>query len=545
MTMYETGIHTQTKEQGTRVCCLYRVSTEQQVDHNSNNEADIPMQRTECHKFAEHMGWVIVHEEQEEGVSGHKIRAADRDKIQIIRELAKQKKFDIFLVFMFDRIGRIADETPFVVEWFAKNGIQVWSTKEGEQRFDSHIDRLTNYLRFWQADGESVKTSIRVSTRMGQIVEDGHYTGGSIPYGYKAVMLGRFNKKKQPLTDLAINEEEAPVVKMIFEKYVAEGYGSQRISNYLNAHGMKNRSGNNWHPASIRGMLKNITYIGILRSKQARSPVLPHLQIVDEQTFLRAQEIAYQRSQNYEEMRTIPLNTRGQSLLAGNVFCGHCGGRLTITTNGKYTTNKDGITTVKTRIRYVCLNKTRKIKSCDGQTGYTLSRLDKLIDNIVHEIFDKMTSASKSEIVAALCGAQAQEKQGLAQKLRRDFNKAQKDLLNLKQEVVKALAGQSSFTTELLAELIKDVERQCTELESAFSAAQAEADSIIDMVNDLSSEYDQYVEWSRIYDTASIETKKMIVSNLIERVDVYSGYHLEIKFTISLEQFKCGLDISA
>ena len=103
------------------------------------------------------MGWTIVHEEQEDGVSGHKVRAENRDKLQIIKERAKQGKFDILLVFMFDRIGRIADETPFVVEWFVKNGIRVWSTQEGEQRFDNHTDKLTNYIRFWQADGESEK----------------------------------------------------------------------------------------------------------------------------------------------------------------------------------------------------------------------------------------------------------------------------------------------------------------------------------------------------------------------------------------------------
>lgn len=125
-----------------RVCCLYRVSSEKQVDYDDNNIADIPMQRKACRRFAEQMGWIIVHEEQEEGVSGHKVRAESRDKIQIIKDLARQKQFDILLVFMFDRIGRIADETPFVVEWFAKNGIQVWSTQEGEQRFDNHIDKL-------------------------------------------------------------------------------------------------------------------------------------------------------------------------------------------------------------------------------------------------------------------------------------------------------------------------------------------------------------------------------------------------------------------
>lgn len=128
-----------------RVCCLYRVSTDKQVDFNSNHEADLPMQRKACHKFAESKGWVIVHEEQEEGVSGHKVRAAARDKLQIIKDYARKGKFDILLVFMFDRIGRIADETPFVVEWFVRNGIRVWSTQEGEQRFDNHTDKLLNY----------------------------------------------------------------------------------------------------------------------------------------------------------------------------------------------------------------------------------------------------------------------------------------------------------------------------------------------------------------------------------------------------------------
>ena len=44
---------------------MYRVSTGKQVDYDSNNEADIPMQRKACHKFASEMGWEIVYEEQE------------------------------------------------------------------------------------------------------------------------------------------------------------------------------------------------------------------------------------------------------------------------------------------------------------------------------------------------------------------------------------------------------------------------------------------------------------------------------------------------
>ena len=108
-----------------------------------------------------------------------------------------QNKFDILLVFMFDRLGRREDETPFVVEWFVKNGIEVWSAKEGQQRFDTHVDKLLNYIRYWQASGESIKTSVRTKTRMEQLTQEGHFTGGCIPFGYRLEHKGRTNKRNQ------------------------------------------------------------------------------------------------------------------------------------------------------------------------------------------------------------------------------------------------------------------------------------------------------------------------------------------------------------
>ena len=47
------------------------------------------------------------------------------------------------------------------------------------------------------------------------------------------------------------------------------------------------------------------------------------------------------------------------------------------------------------------------------------------------------------------------------------------------------------------------------------------------------------------YDSASTESKKMIVSCLIRRVEVYRDYRLHIDFNIDFEQFSAGLDISA
>lgn len=528
---------------GNRVYCLYRVSTNQQVDHDEKDEADIPMQRLECHKFAERMGWTIIHEEQEEGVSGHKVRAENRDKIQLIKDAARQKKFDIFLVFMFDRIGRIADETPFVVEWFVKNGIRVWSTKEGEQRFESHTDKLTNYIRFWQADGESEKTSIRTSTRMGQIVESGYFTGGTCPYGYKLVRQGRTNKRGHDLYDLAVNEDEAPLVRLIFDKYVTEGRGAQSIANLLNSMKIKNRSGNNWHPSSIRGMIKNITYIGILRSGESRSQMLPQLQIIDEQLFQAAQEITKQRSGKYEDTRHIPLNIKGTSLLAGNVFCGHCGARLSLTTNGKGRPRSDGTDAV--RVRYVCQTKTRKHEPCGGQTGYTKHILDGMINDIVHDIFRKVKSLSKAEILGTSHAAKIGEYKAIAKRAQREYQKAEKELQGLKQEVVKAVTGNSAFPVELLSSLVQEAEQKCAALKLDYEEAQRNVEQSETVMQELQVKYDQFIDWSNVYDTANIETQKMIVAHLIERVDVFRGYELKIKFAISVEQFLIGLDISA
>ena len=210
-----------------RVYCLYRVSTTQQVDVVKD---DIPMQRIACHDFAARMGWTILVEKEEKGISGFKVSAEKRDAIQELKEAALNKEFDVLLVFMFDRLGRIENETPFVLEWFADHGIEVWSVNEGQQKFDQHVDKLMNYIRFWQASGESEKTSIRVKTRMHQMVAEGIYTGGSLPYGYMLVDKGRKNKKGQVMRDLAVCPEEAEVVREIFRMIAEEGYDHPGIS---------------------------------------------------------------------------------------------------------------------------------------------------------------------------------------------------------------------------------------------------------------------------------------------------------------------------
>jgi DNA invertase Pin-like site-specific DNA recombinase len=517
------------------------VSTDKQVDYNDNSQADIPMQRKACHRFAEQQGWTIVHEEQEDGVSGHKVRAENRDKLQIIKEHARQGRFDILLVFMFDRIGRIADETPFVVEWFVRNGIRVWSTQEGEQRFDSHTDKLTNYIRFWQADGESEKTSIRTKTALGQLVEDGGFKGGFAPYGYDLVKSGRFNKRKHELYELAMNETEAAVVRIIFDKYVHEGFGAQRIATYLNNRGYRARTGKMWHHASIRGIICNLTYTGVLRSGESRSQVLPHLQIISSELFEAAQNIRTSRANAAEKKRTTSRNIAGNALLSGNVFCGHCGSRLNLTTNGKaYPCSTDPNRIIK-RVRYICYGKTRKQTQCDGQTGYTAHILDDIIEKLVRRIFERMKAIPKSEIVNVRYREKMAERKSLLQSVRSDYTKAAAELETLRTEVIKAIRGESSFSQTLLGSLITEAEEKCADLQKKLDDAQAAYEEGQTVLASLNAQYDDIISWADMYDTASFEAKKMIVNCLIKRVEVYRNYRLHIDFNIDFEMFSAGL----
>lgn len=378
--------------QAKRVECLYRVSTVGQVDKN-----DIPMQKKCCREFAEKNGWNIVKECYEKGISGYKVSCKDRDAIQELQQDALNNQFDILLVFMFDRLGRKDDETPFVVEWFAKNGIEVWSTQEGEQRFDNHVDKLMNYIRYWQASGESIKTSIRTKTRLGQIVQEGLYRGGNVPYGYKLEKCGRFNKKNHEVYDIKVHEEEAKVVNLIFKKYAYEGFGTQRISTFLSKQFIFNRQGTNFTNSTIQNMLKNRNYLGILKSGKTESEIFQDLQIIEPKLFQKAQELLEQRKMGAE--RTIPLNTKGKALLSGNIFCANCGARLVLTTSVKRYLRKDGSLYENKRVRYSCYNRTRHPHLCDGQSGYLAEKVDQVVEDILFQFFSTIQGIPKSQLI--------------------------------------------------------------------------------------------------------------------------------------------------
>ena len=455
---------------------------------------------------------------------------------------AEQGKFDILLVFMFDRLGRKSDETPFVVEWFTKKGVRVWSVQEGEQRFESHTDRLTNYIRFWQADGESQKTSMRTKTALGQMVEEGRFRGGNAPYGYRLEKSGILNKRKHEVYMLVIDEDEARVVRMMFDLCISSGYGRWRLANFLNDHGIKNRKGQNWHDASVGGILHNPLYKGILRSGETYAGPFEALQIIAPDQFDLAQKLMLERTNERKERRTVPLNTAGQSLLSGNIFCGHCGGRLVLTTNGTTTRLADGTPVHKKRIRYVCYNKTRRRQECTGQTGYTMHILDGIVTEVLHQVFDKMQGASNDMIVGSAVQKQMAMIRSELQRARAENTKANKEYESLKSEVLKAIQGKSALPQDVLTEMLEDTRQKVLSTSERITTLTAELNDGNSKIEEMKAEFNRIVSWSKIFDESPMEVKKMICGYIIKKVSVFRDYRVKIEFNINVEQFLNGID---
>ena len=163
-------------------------------------------------------------------------------------------------------------------------------------------------------------------------------------------------------------------------------------------------------------MVQNLTYTGVLRCGDARSELMPDLQIVPQEQFENAQRIRNERSvrSTAEAENRLPLNIHGKSLLAGNAYCGHCGAKLELTSSRKWRKMADGSLDDTLRIRYTCYGKLRKQTNCTGQTGYTVHILDEIIDKAVRQIFpnegyperaDRYKNATKKKLrsVKTIC----------------------------------------------------------------------------------------------------------------------------------------------
>ena len=545
-----------------RVRCLYRVSTVKQLDKN-----DIPMQRIECKKFIDMMpDWELDKEYIEKGVSGYNKKLEDRDVLQEIRNDAINKEFDLLLVFMFDRLGRRDDETPLIVEWFYEHGIEIWSTEEGQQKFESRAVKLINYIRYWQSGGESEKTSIRVRTKQKQMIEQGINITSVPPYGYKMVKTGIFTKRGVERKTYEIIPTEAEIVKAIFNLFTEEGYGGIRIAKYLNERGYKTHKGLEWSYSTVNNMLRNPIYTGYLCFHKTTVPIgggkrkrvtnkdewiyskekIPEFVIISEEQFEKAQRIKKARTNKNKECAEankeyFKYQTKGDMLFTGYIICGGCGSKLATRSskrNIKLADGSDGFTKYN---YYACMNNSSGRKCDCNKKSHKNNTIEEPVLQEIYRYFDLLETRDLSDYVRKIHkstknieGAQIKE-----------IEKAIKETTNendlLKKEIIKVIKGKSTFSKEMLSELIEEnnkkieeFQKQKAELENLKKQKEIDFEQMMKVKNLIPN-------WKEVLKASSIEKKKMILSQIIKEVVVYDDkidVYLRINFKEFLETAK-------
>jgi len=394
------------------------------------------------------------------------------------------------------------------------------------------------YIRYWQAEGESLKTSARCKDAARENVLRGAWSGGTVPFGYRQVSRGTLNYKGRPIFDVEIDPEESETVKMIFKLYGKENYGSRMLAKELNDKGLLRRSGILWSSSLITRILRCTLYAGyfvlnyrkdVPEENKVRSPDLPHLQIVSKEDWEEVQKKIVKN-----RIHTRPPTRFGQLLLTGFTYCGQCGEKVTSMIRSKH--KKIGSNEIderkhKYRCRRIYTPQTAR-PDCITPSWRT-GCIDDLVIQDAKEFLltsDKEALANSHETEARIRLEEATKR---VDRATQDVVKLEREVAKIKEEVVKALLGDSAFAENTLSEMLKNKERDLLEARQLLENAQNE---IFDIDTELTMQAtlkEEAAGWVARFDEASVGDKKSMLIKIIERVTLHSDM-VEIKYKVNL-----------
>lgn len=233
-----------------RVTYYCRVSTDSDVQLNSlDNQLDYYETYIKKNKT-----WSFVDGYIEEGVTG--TRADKRlSFMQMIRD-AKLNKFDLIITKDVSRFARDLEDSIHYIRELKSSGVGVFFENQSLNTFDPNSELTLNIL-FNIAQEESKKISASVKFGYRKAISQGHVLGSSNITGYR-----KDNCK------LVIIEEEAKLVRRIFELYATGEYGFHKLAVKLSQEGYLNKNGRIYDKDSLKGMIQNPKYKGFYRAKK-------------------------------------------------------------------------------------------------------------------------------------------------------------------------------------------------------------------------------------------------------------------------------------
>ena len=326
-------------------CYIYtRVSTSMQVDGFS-----LDAQKEKLRRYAEFQDFMIAGEYSDEGKSGKNIEG--RPEFQTMLNDISEGKDNVqyVLVFKLSRFGRNAADVLNSLQLMQDYGVNLICVEDG---IDSSKDSGKLMISVLSAVAEIERENILVQTMEGrkQKAREGKWNGGFAPYGYELVD-----------GELKIAEDEAEIIRIIYDKFIHTTMGAGTVAKYLNRQGyIKKKRQNGTLDAFtahfVKLVLDNPIYCGKIAFgrrktekiqgsrneyhvvKQEEYPIYDgiHDAIISEEDWLLAQDKRKKTGIKNEKI----YSTEHQHLLTGIIKCPICGAGLYGSVNRKR--KKDG-----------------------------------------------------------------------------------------------------------------------------------------------------------------------------------------------------------
>ena len=469
---------------------LLRVSTDMQ---------ETLAQKTAIESYLSENRIVVDEFIEEDGVSGFKTKLEDRRGLMEIKDMAISDELDTLIVFNSDRIGRRMEMVGFIT-LLDECGVKIISVTEGLLNKGEDTDDLLNAIKFWTSNYESKKISERVKAGKKATALKGEFLGGVPNFGYK---LG--NRR------LEVLEEEAKIVRLVFEKYIEDG--TKGILDYFDENKILKRGGK-WTPVKINKTLKNTIYIG---NKPFKDGIIPHdesLRIVSDEIFYKAQERMKARTTRHKGSETKHVN-RTDALLESIIYHICYDGK---TRKLHYDYNNTGYR--ENRSYYRCAYcKAYRVKG--HKKNYSGNKYDRLVEDAIKDIL-KNLSVEKLEKQFNI------EKVEEVEKLKVDITDLEKNLQkkklaleNATRELEKAFIGESNMDLETLNSLIKKLKEDINDLENNLKNKNNKLHEINLKKINAEALTEKYKNFAYLYDIANKNNKKKILQELIDKIIIY------------------------
>lgn len=303
------------------IAAYCRVSTDKEDQLNS-----LEAQKEFFMEYTKRTGDNLIRLYADEGISGTKIK--NRKEFLHMMSDAERGLFNMVVVKDISRFARNTVDLLQNIRKLKALGIETQFLTANMTSMGNSEFVLTIFGAL--AQEESANTSKRVKFGKKMNAEKGRVP--NIVYGYDKTIGDYFN--------LAINEEEAKIVRQIYQWYTKEGYGAAKISNMLNDRGLKTKRNCSWSQNAICRILTNEIYTGkIINGKQEVADFLtgqrkskeedewmvvdrPELKIIEPEVYEEAQEVLKSRNKAFNISHERQSN---KYLFSTLIRCKECG----------------------------------------------------------------------------------------------------------------------------------------------------------------------------------------------------------------------------